>query len=125
MGRDDELLEYAEDDEGKAIKWRVDRNTQDGRTTDHAANARQLLARRKRNTSAADAMKPNAPLQKKAMRGMASLQKRWVKSTQKSNMDEGKRRALDKFEEALNLGPRENEQPDLHEKLEALRREVE
>jgi tetratricopeptide (TPR) repeat protein len=36
-----------------------------------------------------------------------------------------RRRALDKFEEALNLGPRENEQPDLHRKLETLRREFE
>jgi len=36
-----------------------------------------------------------------------------------------RRRALDKFEEALNLGPREDEQPNLHEKLEILRRELE
>jgi tetratricopeptide (TPR) repeat protein len=36
-----------------------------------------------------------------------------------------RRRALDKFEEALHLGPREDEQPLLHEKLETLRREFE
>ncbi len=36
-----------------------------------------------------------------------------------------RRRALDKFEEALHLGPREDEQPHLHEKLETLRREFE
>ncbi len=36
-----------------------------------------------------------------------------------------RRRALDKFEEAVMLGPREEEQPDLYEKLESLRREFE
>jgi tetratricopeptide (TPR) repeat protein len=36
-----------------------------------------------------------------------------------------RRRALDKFEEALHLGPREDEQPHLHKKLETLRREFE
>jgi len=36
-----------------------------------------------------------------------------------------RRRALDKFEEAVNLGPRPDEQPDLRQKLEALRRELE
>jgi tetratricopeptide (TPR) repeat protein len=36
-----------------------------------------------------------------------------------------RRRALDKFEEALHLGPREDEQPQLHQKLETLRREFE
>jgi tetratricopeptide (TPR) repeat protein len=40
-------------------------------------------------------------------------------------LDDQRRRALDHFEEALNLGPREGEQPDLHEKLETLRREFE
>jgi tetratricopeptide (TPR) repeat protein len=40
-------------------------------------------------------------------------------------LDDQRRRALDHFEEALNLGPREGEQPDLHEKLETLRRELE
>ena len=35
------------------------------------------------------------------------------------------RRALDKFEEAMLMGPRTNEQPNLHEKLETLRRELE
>jgi tetratricopeptide (TPR) repeat protein len=34
-----------------------------------------------------------------------------------------RRRALDMFEEALQQGPRDNEQPHLHEKLENLRRE--
>ncbi len=33
-------------------------------------------------------------------------------------------RALEKFEEALRLDPRQGEQPDLHDKLEALRREL-
>jgi tetratricopeptide (TPR) repeat protein len=37
---------------------------------------------------------------------------------------EEKRRALEKFEEALRLAPRENEQPNLHEKLESLRLEL-
>jgi tetratricopeptide (TPR) repeat protein len=36
-----------------------------------------------------------------------------------------KRRALHFFEEAIRLEPREGEQPDLHEKVEALRRELE
>ena len=36
-----------------------------------------------------------------------------------------RRRALDKFEEAMLQGPRVDEQPKLHEKLEALRREFE
>jgi tetratricopeptide (TPR) repeat protein len=36
-----------------------------------------------------------------------------------------RRRALDKFEEALHLGPREDEQPHLYKKLETLRREFE
>jgi tetratricopeptide (TPR) repeat protein len=36
-----------------------------------------------------------------------------------------RRQALDKFEEAARLGPREDEQPHLHEKLETLRREFE
>ncbi|HXV36541.1 MAG TPA: tetratricopeptide repeat protein [Myxococcota bacterium] len=35
-----------------------------------------------------------------------------------------KQRALEKYEEAVNLEPREGEQPDLLEKLEALRREI-
>lgn len=35
-----------------------------------------------------------------------------------------KQRALEKFEEALRLEPRENEQPNLQEKLETLRREL-
>jgi tetratricopeptide (TPR) repeat protein len=35
------------------------------------------------------------------------------------------RRALDKFEEAALMGPRTDEQPNLHEKLESLRRELE
>jgi tetratricopeptide (TPR) repeat protein len=35
------------------------------------------------------------------------------------------RRALDKFEEAALMGPRLEEQPELHEKLESLRRELE
>jgi predicted negative regulator of RcsB-dependent stress response len=35
-----------------------------------------------------------------------------------------RRRALDMFEEALQQGPRDNEQPNLHEKLENLRREL-
>jgi len=35
------------------------------------------------------------------------------------------RRALERFEEAVELGPRTDEQPDLHEKLENLRREFE
>jgi tetratricopeptide (TPR) repeat protein len=35
-----------------------------------------------------------------------------------------RRRALDMFEEALQQGPRDNEQPHLHEKLENLRREL-
>jgi len=35
-----------------------------------------------------------------------------------------RRRALDHFEEALQLGPRDAEQPKLHEKLENLRREL-
>jgi tetratricopeptide (TPR) repeat protein len=35
-----------------------------------------------------------------------------------------KKRALEKFEEALRLEPRGNEQPDLHEKLEILRQEI-
>jgi tetratricopeptide (TPR) repeat protein len=35
-----------------------------------------------------------------------------------------RRRALDMFEEALQLGPRDDEQPHLHEKLENLRREL-
>ena len=36
-----------------------------------------------------------------------------------------RRQALDKFEEAARLGPREDEQPHLNEKLETLRREFE
>ena len=36
-----------------------------------------------------------------------------------------RRRALDQFLEAVKLGPRMEEQPDLHEKLEALQRELE
>ncbi|MEM7412521.1 MAG: tetratricopeptide repeat protein [Myxococcota bacterium] len=36
-----------------------------------------------------------------------------------------RRRALDKFEEAALMGPRPDEQPHLHEKLETLRREFE
>jgi len=36
-----------------------------------------------------------------------------------------RRRALDKFEEAALLGPRPDEQPELREKLESLRRELE
>ena len=36
-----------------------------------------------------------------------------------------RRRALDKFEEAALLGPRPEEQPQLREKLETLRRELE
>ena len=40
-----------------------------------------------------------------------------------SLLDE-KQRALDKFEEALRMEPRFNEQPDLLEKLENLRREL-
>ncbi len=35
------------------------------------------------------------------------------------------RRALEKFEEAMLMGPRTDEQPHLHEKLETLRRELE
>ena len=35
-----------------------------------------------------------------------------------------RRRALDKFEEAALMGPRPDEQPELHEKLESLRREL-
>jgi tetratricopeptide (TPR) repeat protein len=38
---------------------------------------------------------------------------------------EERRRALDKFEEAALLGPRPDEQPELHQKLESLRRELE
>jgi len=36
-----------------------------------------------------------------------------------------RRRALDKFEEAALLGPRPEEQPQLKQKLETLRRELE
>ncbi len=36
-----------------------------------------------------------------------------------------KRRALDHFEEAVRLDPREGEQPNLYEKLENLRKELE
>ena len=36
-----------------------------------------------------------------------------------------RRRALDKFEEAMLMGPRPDEQPELHDKLETLRREFE
>ena len=39
-------------------------------------------------------------------------------------MDE-RQLALDKFEEAMLLGPREDEQPELREKVETLRRELE
>jgi hypothetical protein len=35
-----------------------------------------------------------------------------------------KQRALEKFEEAIRLEPREGEQPDLLEKFESLRREL-
>ncbi len=38
---------------------------------------------------------------------------------------ERRRQALDKFEEAALMGPRPDEQPKLHEKLETLRRELE
>jgi tetratricopeptide (TPR) repeat protein len=36
-----------------------------------------------------------------------------------------KHRALQRYQEAVDLTPRESEQPDLFEKLEALRREIE
>jgi predicted negative regulator of RcsB-dependent stress response len=36
-----------------------------------------------------------------------------------------KQRALQKYQEAVELTPREGEQPDLLQKLEALRREIE
>jgi hypothetical protein len=35
------------------------------------------------------------------------------------------RQALDEFEEAARMGPRTDEQPELQEKLETLRRELE